>query len=127
MKTPNKIEYNSTDLFHKDLKRLLKKYKTLEDDLKTVKRNAIELYHVRNVNNESIFPIQGFCNETIQICKIKKFACKALKGSGAKSGIRVVYAFYCKSYKVDFIEIYFKGKQANENRGRIKEYLKSCS
>lgn len=127
MQAPNKIEYNSTESFHKDLKRLLKKYKTLEDDLETVKTNAIELYHIRNLHNESIFPIQGFCDETIQICKIKKFACKALKGRGAKSGMRVIYAFCCKSYKVDFIEIYFKGEQAKENRGRIRDYLKRRS
>jgi hypothetical protein len=124
MTTPTKIEYNETNQFQKDLKRLLKKYQTLEDDLETVKRNAIELYHLKRVNNQSVFPIQGFCSETIQICKIKKFACKALKGRGSKSGIRVIYAFHCQGCKVEFIEIYFKGEQANENQERIEEYLK---
>jgi len=127
MTTPTKIEYNETDPFQKDLKRLLKKYQTLEDDLETAKRNAIELYHLKRVNNQSVFPIQGFCSETIQICKIKKFACKVLKGRGSKSGVRVIYAFHCQICKVDFIEIYFKGEQANEDRERIKEYLKNYS
>jgi len=125
MTTPTKIKYNAIDSFQKDLKHLLKKYQTLKDDLETAKRNAIELYHLKRVNNQSIFPIQGFCTEAIQICKIKKFACKALKGRGSKSGIRVIYAFHCQSCKIEFIEIYFKGDKANEDRERIKEYLKS--
>ena len=123
MTIPTKIKYSAINLFHKDLKRLLKRYGTLKEDLETVKRDAIELYHLKRINNQSIFPIQGFCTEAIQICKIKKFACKALKGRGVKSGIRVIYAFYCQSYKVEFIEIYFKGDKENENRERIKAYL----
>lgn len=124
MTTPTKIKYNEIVSFQKDFKHLLKKYQTLEEDLETAKRDAIELYYLKHVNNQSIFPIQGFCTETIQICKIKKFACKALKGRGSKSGIRIIYAFHCQSYKVEFIEIYFKGNKENEDRDRIKEYLK---
>lgn len=127
MTTPTKIDYNEINLFQKDLKQLLKKYRTLEEDLETAKRDAIELYHLKRLNNQSVFLIQGFCTEAIQICKIKKFACKALKGRGSKSGIRVIYAFHCQSYKVDFIEIYFKGEKENEDRDRIKEYLKNFS
>jgi len=41
------------------------------------------------------------------------------------SGIRVIYAFHTASFKVDFIEIYFKGEKENEDFGRIKEYLKN--
>ena len=80
---------------------------------------------IQKINNLSVFPIQGFCLEAIQICKIKKFACKALKGRGSKSGIRVIYVFHCESCKVDFIEIYFKGEKENEDKDRIKEYLKN--
>ena len=121
----NKIIYEEIPEFQKDLKRLLKKYPSLADDLKLVKSAAIELFHINKINNLSIFPIPNFCNETIQICKIKKFACKSLKGRGAKSGIRVVYAFHLTKMKVDFIEIYFKADQENENRERIKSYLKN--
>jgi len=125
MTTPIKIEYSRTGSFQKDLKHLLKRYRTLEEDLETAKHNAIELYHLKGINNQSVFPIQGFCTETIQICKIRKFACKALKGRGSKSGIRIIYAFHCQSYKVEFIEIYFKGDKKNEDRDKIKKYLKN--
>jgi hypothetical protein len=120
----NQIKYEETDGFRKDFKRLIKKYRTLKEDLEVVKSNTIELYHLRGIENQSIFPIPGFCNEFLQICKIKKFACKALKGRGAMSGIRVIYAFHPSSYKVEFIEIYFKGEQANEDKERINDYLK---
>jgi len=125
MTTPIKIKYSRTGSFQKDLKHLLKRYRTLEEDLETAKHNAIELYHLKGINNQSVFPIQGFCTETIQICKIRKFACKALKGRGSKSGIRIIYAFHCQSYKVEFIEIYFKGDKKNEDRDKIKKYLKN--
>ncbi len=124
MAIPTKIDYVTTDVFQKDLKRLLKKFQTLEEDLETVKRNAIELYYLKNINNRSIFPIPDFCSEAIQVCKIKKFACKALKGRGVMSGIRVIYAYHIAASRVEFIEIYFKGEKENEDRKRIKEYLK---
>ena len=127
MTTPAKIKYNAIGFFQKDLKKLIKKYRTLEEDLETAKRDAIELYHLKKIDNQSVFPIQGFCTEKIQICKIKKFACKALKGKGSKSGIRVIYAFYYQSCKVDFIEIYFKGEKKNEDRERIRAYLRNFS
>ena len=121
----SKINYGETPGFQKDFKRLLKKFKSLEDDLELAKIAAIELFHIQKINNLSVFPIQGFCTEEIQVCKIKKFACRALKGRGSKSGIRVIYAFHCISCKVDFIEIYFKGEEENEDRERIMDYLKN--
>lgn len=117
------ISYGQTEEFQKDLKKLLKKYRSLEEDLELVKKAAIELYHLQKINNLSVFPIPGFCTEEILVCKTKKFACKVLKGRGSKSGIRVIYAFHVKSLKVDFIEIYFKADRENEDGERIKRYL----
>jgi len=117
------ISYEQTKEFQKDFKKLLKKYRSLEEDLELVKRAAIELFHLQKINNLSVFPIPGFCSEEILVCKIKKFACRALKGRGSKSGIRVIYAFHIKSFRVSFIEIYFKGDQENEDQERIKQYL----
>ncbi len=120
-----KIQYNQTHEFERDLKRLLKKYSTLGEDLETVKRNAIELFHVQGIDNHSVQRVSGYCYETIEICKIKKFACKSLKGKGNRSGIRVIYAFYPKEMKVKFLEIYYKKKDNTDmNYNRAKEYLK---
>jgi len=119
----NKISYKKTLNFQKDFKKLQKKFITLSKDLEIAKKNAIELYHVKKINNQSIFPIQRFCSEIFLICKLKKFACRSLKGRGCKSGIRIIYAFYLKSYEMLFLEIYFKGNKENENESRIKKYL----
>ncbi len=117
------IIYKSTSGFEKDLKRLLKKFRTLEDDVEVAKRNAIELFHLTKIDNNSVEPIPNFCSDELKICKIKKFACKALKGRGVQSGIRVIYAYHVLTKTVDFIEIYFKGESENEDKERIRQYL----
>ncbi len=125
MTTGTTINYGQTEEFQKDFKKLLKKYRSLKEDLELAKIAAIELFHLKKINNLSTFPIPGFCTEELLVCKIKKFACKALKGRGSKSGIRIIYAFHVKSLKVDFIEIYFKADQEIEDGERIKQYLNS--
>lgn len=124
---PSRIDYNETPEFQKDFKRLIKKIRSLEEDLKLAKVAATELYHIDKISNLGVFPIPEFCTKDIEICKIKKFACKALKGRGSKSGIRIIYAFHCRCCKVDLIEMYFKGEKENEDRERIKDYLKTFS
>ena len=119
------IVYKQTKEFERDLKSLLKKFPSLIDDIEIAKSFTIELFHLQKVNKQAIFLIPNFCSDELKICKIKKFACKALKGRGAQSGIRVIYAYYVLTNNVDFIEMYFKGEKENEDRDRIKEYLKN--
>jgi hypothetical protein len=118
-----KIDYFETEEFAKDFKKLAKKFKTLADDIETAKKNAIELYHLHKIDNQSIFQIQEFKSDEMEICKLKKFACKALKGKGVQSGIRVIYAYHKNRLRIEFIEMYYKGDKENENRERIKAYL----
>ena len=120
------IEYSETHEFSKDFKKLLKKFKSLNEDLELAKRAAIELYHVRGLDNASVFEIPGYGAAGIKIFKLKKFACKALKGAGNRSGIRVIYAFHEGNCRVEFIEIYFKGDKEKEDRERIREYVRGC-
>jgi hypothetical protein len=117
------ITYKQTREFEQDLKRLLKKFPSLIEDIKTAKSFTIELFHLQKLNKQDIFLIPNFCSDELKICKIKKFACKALKGRGVKSGIRIIYAYYVLTRTVDFIEIYFKGEKEIEDKGRIKQYL----
>jgi len=122
------MTYSEIDEFKRDFKRLLKKFPSLSDDMEITKKFRIELFHIQKIDSRSIFKIEHIGNnKELQFFKIKKFQCKSLKGRGAKSGIRVIYAFYCQSCKVEFIEIYFKGDKVNEDRERIKEYLKNFS
>lgn len=120
------MNYSETSEFTRNFKRLLKKFPSLAEDLAVVKQYDIELFHCQKIDRHGIFKIESAGNdENLQFFKIKRFACKALKGRGSKSGIRVIYAFHCASLKIDFIEIYFKGKKENEDRERIKDYLKN--
>ena len=121
----SEISYASVHEFDQELKKLGKKYRSLPDDLELVKKAAIELLHRQKIDNQSIFKIPGYCSETLLICKLKKFACRALKGRGNKSGIRIIYAFYPLENRVIFMEIYFKGDKKNEDHERIRNYLKA--
>jgi len=105
--------------FDKDIKKLLKKFKTLEEDLDIFIKTELMLYHKLNKDNKGIFPIPGLGIENPRIYKAKKFACRSLKGKGVQSGIRVIYGYSEKQDKIELIEIYYKGDKENEDRDRI--------
>ena len=121
------IRYSSTQAFEKDLRKLSKKFPSLIDDLETAKTFAIELCHIGNINKQAIFAIPNYCREEIKMYKLKKFACRSLKGRGVMSGIRIIYAFDVRTQEVCFVEMYFKGESEMEDKGRMREYLDSCS
>jgi mRNA-degrading endonuclease RelE of RelBE toxin-antitoxin system len=118
------IKCCSTLEFKKDFKKLSKKFKTLENDLKIFVSTALVAQHIKKVNITGIYLISGFCRDDIMVFKVTKFACRALKGRGSKSGIRIIYAFDKTTKKVTFLEIYFKGNKPKENQERIKKYFK---
>lgn len=118
------MKYEETAEFKRDFKKLLKKFLSLQEDLEINKKYRIELFHIQRIDNRSIFRIDGIGNYgELQFFKIKKFQCKSLKGRGAKSGIRVIYAFFPSQQKIVFLEIYFKAKQENESRQRITDFI----
>lgn len=110
--------------FDDDMKRLLRRFRTLEDDLETFIKNQLNLYHKLKIDNKGVFQIADLQIENPKIYKAKKFACRALKGRGVQSGIRVIYAYFEEDDKIELIEIYYKGDKENENRKRILKYYK---
>jgi hypothetical protein len=108
--------------FDKDLKKLAKKFRTLEDDIKVFEKTALNMFHKLDLEYDGIVPIEGLGIETPKIYKVTKFACKALKGRGAKSGIRITYAYFSDDDVIEYIEMYFKADQENEDRERMKRY-----
>ena len=108
--------------FEKDLKKLAKRFTSLEDDLKIFIKVAMNAFHKQNVDSKAIFHISDLRIQSPEIYKAKKFACKALKGKGARSGIRVIYAYHEDQDKVEFIELYYKRDKEIENRERIGKY-----
>jgi len=111
--------------FEKDLKRLSRSFRTLEEDLDTFIANQLKLMHKLNIDNKGVVRISDIGIEYPRIYKARKFSCRALKGKGAASGIRVIYAYYKEEDIIELIEIYYKGKKENEDRGRILKYYGS--
>jgi mRNA-degrading endonuclease RelE of RelBE toxin-antitoxin system len=105
--------------FEKDLKRLSKRFSSLEEDLQTFIKVAMNLFHKQKINSNAIFHISDLGIKTPTIYKGKKFACRTLKGKGAQSGIRVIYAYHEEEDWMEFIEIYYKCDKASEDRKRI--------
>ena len=106
--------------YKKDFKTLVKKYKTLADDLETVRKVLCVLPEDRPPFS---FRIDNLGIENCVI-KVKKMACKSLKGNGVNSGLRLVYAYFKDDNKIFFIEIYHKKDKKNEDRDRIMNYFK---
>ena len=50
-----KINYIRNPKFEKQFKKLVRKYRTLEEDLENAKKHAIELRHVLGIDNDSIW------------------------------------------------------------------------
>lgn len=110
--------------FEKDIKKLIKRFKTLEDDLKIFIKVELNLYHKLKKDTKGIFQIPGLNIENPKIYKAKKFACRSLKGKGVRSGIRLIYAYFEEQDKIELIEIYYKGDKENEDRKRILMHYK---
>jgi len=113
------MNFKSTIDFQKDFKKLSKKFRSLGDDLVEFKK----------ILSEAPLGIGKHFNVITKIGCLyiikARFFCKCLK----KKDLRVIYA-YIENHQniemvgIDFIELYFKGEKENEDRKRIKEYLK---
>jgi len=127
--------------FEKDIRKLLKRFRTLEDDLHIFLRIALIDYHKNGIpmdRDGGIVPIQGLGFEKPKVYKARKFACKSLKGKGVQSGMRVIYAYFEEgdklarhlSGRIELIEMYYsdkeslrdKGDKENEDRRKIEKH-----
>jgi mRNA-degrading endonuclease RelE of RelBE toxin-antitoxin system len=105
--------------FTRDLKGLSKRFRTLEEDLATLVRAQVLPFHKLGIDNRGVFQLTSLPFLEPKIFKVKKFACKALKGRGANSGLRLIYAYSEEADRIELIEIYFKGDKEVEDRERI--------
>ena len=118
------MNFSSLEEFDKELHHLSKKYRTLESDLDVLK-SILEKYP--NGLVPRIFRIPGLGVQT-EVYKVKHFHCQAMKNKGARSGIRVIYAYFPNQEKpdqgkIEFVEIYYKEKDDRDcDKERIKQY-----
>lgn len=111
------MNFSETDEFAKAFKRLSKKYRSLPDDLLEFKKIVTEL----PLGSGKHFVILH-SEEKVKIVKAR-FFCKYLRGAS----LRIIYAYKETKATIDFIELYFKGEQVNENRALIKDFLQQLN
>lgn len=110
--------------FEREFKKLHKKFRTLGEDLQVFIEKQLNLLHILGQDNRGCIRISDLGISYPHIYKARKFACKSLKGKGAVSGIRIIYAYYPQENVIEFIEIYYKGDKENEDRNRILQIYK---
>ena len=114
------MTFDELEEYEKDLKKLLKKYRTLEDDIAIVKQVLTAEPKERPPFS---FRIDGLGIETCVI-KVKKIACRAMKGKGVNSGFRLIYAHFEEEQRIVFVELYYNGDKEKEDQERIMKYFK---
>ncbi len=120
MMKPMKIKFETLAEFEKDLKRLLKKYRTLESDLEDVRK---DLSDEPEAHEPFSFRISGL-GITTCVIKIKKIASDSFKGRGRNSGFRLIYAYFKEEQRIVFVELYHKNDKENEDKQRILNNFK---
>jgi len=112
-----KMNFNETQEFLKDFKRLSKKYKSLPGDLLEFKKIVSEF---PLGSGKHFIILQSL--EDLQIVKAR-FFCRYLKGQS----LRIIYAYQESLNFIYFLEIYFTGEQENENRDLIHDFIRSLN
>ena len=114
------MEFETLPEYDKDLKKLLKKYRTLTSDIEDVKK----VLSIRpDAQPPFSFRIDGLGVESCVI-KLKKIASDSFKGRGSNSGFRLIYAYFQETTKIVFVELYHKNDKGNEDRERIMSNFK---
>ena len=107
--------------FSREIKKLGKRYGTIEDDLATLINTLLFAYHKLGLTHDGVKRVDDLGHTRIPVFKAKKFACKSLKGKGSRTGLRLIYAYDEDADRIELIEIYSKSDKDTENRERIKK------
>lgn len=114
------MKFETLTEYDRDIKKLLKKYRTLTRDVEDVKK----VLRVRpDAQPPFSYRIDGLGIESCVI-KVKKIASDSFKGKGSNSGFRLIYAYFQQSEKIVLVEIYHKNDKENEDRKRILSNFK---
>lgn len=113
----NMNRFSQSSEFEKELKKLSKKYPSLQQDLADLEDVLVVLPTGSGKNFTIIHH-----SEQVKLVKTR-LACKSLRDRS----MRVIYAYHDKTITFVYIELYFKGSKENEDRERITEYLKGCN
>ena len=115
------MNFNELPSFIRDVNNLRKKFRSIRDDLNTLK----ELLDTEPRGFiPGIIRIANTGHKDIEVYKVKHFRCSTLKGKGAKSGIRIIYIYEEENDRIVFIQAYYHKKADTDyNKRRITEYI----
>ena len=116
----NNITFDELVEYQKDFKKLLKKYRTLPEDLRILKTALAD-------EPDEAPPFSYGINDLhIETCviKVKKIASKSFFGRGVNSGFRLIYAWFATEQRIVLVELYHKSDKENEDRQRIIKKIK---
>lgn len=115
------MEFLTRPEFDDELGKLLKRFRSLSNDLGSLKEILIK--YPRGYE-PVVFRINNLGIET-EVYKVKHFRCQTLKNKGSRSGIRIIYAYFDLEKKIEFVEIYYKEKDDTDcDKERIFKYYK---
>jgi len=116
--------------FDGDLKHLKKRYPSLDEDL-AVLTKALHVWlcvsgKAGQSLNKSFVIMSGYAPvDECFLYKVRHMSCKALKGKGNQTGLRVIFAYWADSDTLEFIQLYFKADSDLEDQKRIRNYVKT--
>ena len=96
------MKFEELDEYKKDLARLVKKYKSLREDLLVVRKILVMKPEERPPFSFAV----DYTSDTARIINVRKMACKSLKGTGVNSGLQLVYAYLKTERKIVMIALY---------------------
>jgi hypothetical protein len=99
--------------FKKELEQLLKKYRSLNEDLKTFEK---VIFAIPAGSGKNFTIIHS--DKSLKIIKAR-LMCKSLRNRS----VRIIYAYHNDLFEFIYIEIYSKGDKPNEDKERVKEYI----
>lgn len=84
------MDFDEITEFGRDRKKLLKRYRSLSEDLDYIKK---VLSVEPDADPPFSFRIEGLKIKSC-IIKVRKISCKSLKNKGVNSGLRLIYAYF---------------------------------
>lgn len=109
--------------FDRDIRKLKRRYRTLEDDLVTLVDTALFAFHKISQDYPWIVKLDDLGKVRLPVYKVKRFACRSIKGAGSRTGLRLIYAYDAAKDRVVLIEIYMKSDKEVEDRERVRQHM----
>lgn len=114
------MEFSDSPEFTRDLKRLIKRYRSLPDDLQTLRTVLASTEARILLEGGKKHATRIYYGKQVSIYKLR-LACRSLKSSE----MRLIYAAFAHEKRIEFIQLYFKGDEVSEDRNRLKAFIKA--